>query len=183
MHRYFFLILWCLSGLKISLVRYGVRSLKFIWAPCAQLYSLAETPQLHPFPRIWAHIRGRYWSAKIDDISLWTLRSIICIKSAPYSSFSDESFAISQRLLHFGFIPPYFPGVSMSISAKMAESNWSSMRRSTASTPALPYSLPRRIIVLYSTLLHLPPLRFHRVGGCWDRIQDSCYFGIGSQTL
>jgi hypothetical protein len=20
---------------------------------------------------IWAHIRGRYWSAKIDDISLW----------------------------------------------------------------------------------------------------------------
>jgi hypothetical protein len=23
-----------------------------------------------PFPRIWTHIRGRYWSAKIDDISL-----------------------------------------------------------------------------------------------------------------
>jgi hypothetical protein len=23
----------------------------------------------------------------------------------------------------------------------------------------------------YSTLLHLPPLRFHRVGGCWDRTQ------------
>ncbi len=23
--------------------------------------------------------------------------------------------------------------------------------------------------VLYSTLLHLPPLRFHCVGGCWDR--------------
>jgi hypothetical protein len=21
-------------------------------------------------PRFWAHIRGRYWSAKIDDISL-----------------------------------------------------------------------------------------------------------------
>jgi hypothetical protein len=21
-------------------------------------------------PRIWAHIRGRYWSAKIDDVSL-----------------------------------------------------------------------------------------------------------------
>ncbi len=26
---------------------------------------------------------------------------------------------------------------------------------------------------LYSTLLHLPPLRFHCVGGCWDRTQDS----------
>jgi hypothetical protein len=28
--------------------------------------------------------------------------------------------------------------------------------------------------VLYSTLLHLPPLRFHCVGGCWNRTQDSC---------
>jgi hypothetical protein len=36
--------------------------------------------------------------------------------------------------------------------------------------------------VLYSTLLHLPPLRFHCVGGCWDRTQDCCHFGIGSQT-
>jgi hypothetical protein len=48
--------------------KYGIRSPKFIWAPCAQLYSLAETPQ--PPPRIWAPIRGRYWSAKIEDISL-----------------------------------------------------------------------------------------------------------------
>ncbi len=32
--------------------------------------------------------------------------------------------------------------------------------------------------VLYSSLLHLPPLRFHCVGGCGDRTQDS-----GSQTL
>jgi hypothetical protein len=37
--------------------------------------------------------------------------------------------------------------------------------------------------VLYSTLLHLPPLRFHCVGGCWDRTQDCCDFGIGSQPL
>ncbi len=34
--------------------------------------------------------------------------------------------------------------------------------------------------VQYSTLLHLPPLRFHCVGGCWDRTQD---YGIGCQTL
>ena len=27
--------------------------------------------------------------------------------------------------------------------------------------------------VLYSTLFYLPPLRFHCVGGCWDRTQDS----------
>jgi hypothetical protein len=36
---------------------------------------------------------------------------------------------------------------------------------------------------LYLTLLHLPPLRFRCVGGCWDRTQDCCDFGIGSQTL
>jgi hypothetical protein len=34
-----------------------------------------------------------------------------------------------------------------------------------------------------STLLLLPPLRFHCVGGCWDRTQDSCDYGIGCQTL
>jgi hypothetical protein len=27
------------------------------------LHSLAETPQLPPSPRIWAYMRGRYWSA------------------------------------------------------------------------------------------------------------------------
>ncbi len=32
--------------------------------------------------------------------------------------------------------------------------------------------------VFYTTLLLLPPLRFHCIGGCWDRIQDSCDFGI-----
>jgi hypothetical protein len=37
--------------------------------------------------------------------------------------------------------------------------------------------------VLYSALLHLPPLKFHCVGGCWDRTQDCCVFGIGGQTL
>jgi hypothetical protein len=34
--------------------------------------------------------------------------------------------------------------------------------------------------VRYSTLLHVPPLRFHRVGGCWDRthcfLNPSNYF-------
>ncbi len=46
--------------------------LQSLWAPCAQL---AETPQPppSPYPRIWAHMRGRYWSAMIDDISLWPL--------------------------------------------------------------------------------------------------------------
>ncbi len=35
--------------------------------------------------------------------------------------------------------------------------------------------------VLYSTLFHLPPLRFHCVGGCWDRTQASCDFGFDCQ--
>jgi hypothetical protein len=36
--------------------------------------------------------------------------------------------------------------------------------------------------VHFSTLLHLLPLRFHCVEGCWDRFQN-CDFGIDSRTL
>jgi hypothetical protein len=36
-------------------------------------------------------------------------------------------------------------------------------------------------LIPQSTLLHLPPLRFHCAGGCCDRAQDCCDFGIGSQ--
>ncbi len=46
------------------LIKYGVRSPKFLWAPCAQLYSLAETPQPSSS---FAHIRGRYWSMVSQD--------------------------------------------------------------------------------------------------------------------
>ncbi len=37
-------------------------------------------------------------------------------------------------------------------------------------------------VVLYSTLFHLPPLRLHCAGGCWDRTQGWCYDfgGIGT---
>ena len=48
---------------------------KFIWAPCAVhscTHWLRTRNSTTPSPRIWAHIRGRYWSAKIDDISLFT---------------------------------------------------------------------------------------------------------------
>jgi hypothetical protein len=31
---------------------------------------------------------------------------------------------------------------------------------------------------LFTALLHLPPLRFHCVRGCWGRTQDCCEFGI-----
>ncbi len=36
--------------------------------------------------------------------------------------------------------------------------------------------------VIYATLLHLSPLRFHCVGGCWDRTHDCCDFGICSRN-
>jgi hypothetical protein len=41
-------------------------------APCALLYTHWLRPRNPPPPlsRIWAHMRGRYWSAKIDDRSL-----------------------------------------------------------------------------------------------------------------
>jgi hypothetical protein len=31
---------------------------------------IGRDPATPPLPRIWARIRGRYWSAKINDISL-----------------------------------------------------------------------------------------------------------------
>jgi hypothetical protein len=37
--------------------------------------------------------------------------------------------------------------------------------------------------VLYSALLHLPPLRFHCADRCWDRTQDRCNRCIDSQTF
>jgi hypothetical protein len=37
--------------------------------------------------------------------------------------------------------------------------------------------------VMYSTLFHLPPLRFHSVGGYRDRTQDGCDYDIDCQTL
>ncbi len=60
-------LLWCTLSVSLSLshthssipsqpilqlptVKYGVRSPKFIWAPCAQQCSLAEIPQLPPPP-------------------------------------------------------------------------------------------------------------------------------------
>ncbi len=53
-----------------------------IWSSISKVYlcsmhvhisvTLGETPQAATtHPRIWAHIPGRYWSAKKDDISLW----------------------------------------------------------------------------------------------------------------
>jgi hypothetical protein len=33
---------------------------------------------------------------------------------------------------------------------------------------------------LYLTMLHLPLLGFHCVGGGWDRTQDCCVFNIDS---
>ncbi len=39
------------------------------------------------------------------------------------------------------------------------------------------------LCIVINTLLHLTPLRFHCVGGCWDRTQGCCDLGIGSQTL
>jgi hypothetical protein len=48
-------------------------------------------------------------------------------------------------------------------------------------TPLVLYIIA--LISITEMLLHLPPLRFHCVGGCWDRTQDSCDYGIGCQTL
>ena len=47
----------------------------------------------HP-PRIWAHIRGRYWSAKIDDIYLWPPAQNSCLG---YSCLNYWKFPFMQE--------------------------------------------------------------------------------------
>jgi hypothetical protein len=49
-----------LQGMSVhhTYVKYGVRSPKLIWAPSAQLYSLAETPQHPPLPHLGSDTRA-----------------------------------------------------------------------------------------------------------------------------
>ncbi len=60
---------------SLTLFKYGGRSPKFIWVPCHVMCTAVlicwdpATPPPSP-PRIWTRIRGRYWSAKIGEISL-----------------------------------------------------------------------------------------------------------------
>ncbi len=54
--------------LNIELDLQSLFGLHVTW--CAQLHSLAETPQSPRTPAFGLDIRERYWSAKIDDISL-----------------------------------------------------------------------------------------------------------------
>ncbi len=55
-----------------------IRTTALVWSEIFKVYlgsmctHWLETPQPLPTPRILAHIRGRYWSAKIDNISLWS---------------------------------------------------------------------------------------------------------------
>jgi hypothetical protein len=67
------------------------------------------------------------------------------------------------------------------------------MRRSVASCRLIApkYQLKKRnnylaheniFYVLYSTLLHLRPLRFNCADGCWDQTQDHCNWCIYIQS-
>jgi hypothetical protein len=42
----------------VNTFKYGVRSTNFIWAPCAQLYSLAENPATPPPPHLGSYTRA-----------------------------------------------------------------------------------------------------------------------------
>ncbi len=45
-------------------IKYGVRSPNFIWGPVYSSTHWLRSRNYPHTPRIWAHIRGRYWSAK-----------------------------------------------------------------------------------------------------------------------
>ncbi len=64
-------------------------------------------PRNPPSPRTWAHIRGRYWSAKMDDISLW-LWAPVCHPLLPQTP-GEVYLNSCSRLLskHFSSIPQF----------------------------------------------------------------------------
>jgi hypothetical protein len=59
-------------SLHAAYVKYGVRYPEYFWAP---VYSCTRwlRPRNSPHPRIWGRIRGCYWSARIDKISLYSI--------------------------------------------------------------------------------------------------------------
>ncbi len=85
-----------------------------IWAPymfTAVLIAGAPQPPPPPAPShlIWAHIQGRYWSAKKDDISLcppgylpWTV--YIQNRLCPNRFLGPEEWRISEEARQTGFL-------------------------------------------------------------------------------
>ncbi len=69
---------------------------------------LAETPQPPPPPHLGLYIWGRYWSAKMNDISLWPL--IACLHSVPQGFAKSAAYIIRVSRLN-GFIETYVKGV------------------------------------------------------------------------
>jgi hypothetical protein len=55
-------------------------------------------PPPPPSPRIWAHIRGRYWSSKIDDISLWPPDFWCLVRSEKRSALESIQVVISAMI-------------------------------------------------------------------------------------
>jgi hypothetical protein len=72
---------------------------KFIWAPCAQLYSLADTSTTNPptSPRIWAHIRGRHWSVSQDRRRLF-VSPLLTVKDNVAASRDPSDYAVLPSL-------------------------------------------------------------------------------------
>jgi hypothetical protein len=77
---------YCLTLLVASILatghmlKYGVRSPKFILAPCAQLYSFAETPQLPPpFPVFGLIYRTRALLVRQDRRQLFFCKPLLAV--------------------------------------------------------------------------------------------------------
>ncbi len=82
-----------------ALVKYGGRYPKFIWAPRAQLYSLAENPQLPP--RIWTPIaRVLLVSQDRRHFCFHELGPLILIPTTKFAS-SHNLIVIELRRMNF----------------------------------------------------------------------------------
>ncbi len=106
--------------------------------------------------------------------------------SCRFHSNSDPSLSQMKSSAQFHFHwPPYWQRF-FSFWKSLYKLNWV-LSKSNFSLGHDKYSIffggAGFFFILYSTLLHLPPLRFHCADGSWNPTQDRCNLCIGSQTL
>ncbi len=111
-----------------------------------------------------------------------------------FAGLSNEYNCAHGAQINFGYLTPYLTYVRSSCLWYRLGTKWGQSRHYSADEFGQGCGLTRKLFfkggffyfsfyVRYSTMFHLPPLRFHCVAGCWDQTQDFCDFGIDSPTL
>jgi len=101
-----------------------------------------------------------------------------------YGSYlSEEHLAYFDEIREENYEVDFYLKEARQIQCRFVKGQVVRNRRYRAMQDMIRWADVSNYIFFFSTLFHLPPFRFHCVGGCWDRTQDCCDFCIDSQTL